>query len=115
MIDLLIAADRLDDAQAAALSAYSRFGEPGFLVQGAELLMKLGRPQEAQAAANDALGHSGLDAFSRRTAHRILAAIAVRTAEAAEDTVASTQSWRRAEHHFAECRQHGRRPAGRSS
>ncbi len=102
MIDLLAAADRLDDAQAAALAAYSRFSEPGFLVQSAELLMKLGRPHEAQAAANDALGHSGLDAFSRRTAHRILAAIAVRTAEAADDTAASTQSWRRAEYHFAE-------------
>jgi tetratricopeptide (TPR) repeat protein len=102
MIELLIAADRLDDAQAAALSAYSRFGEPGFLVQGAELLMKLGRPQEAEGSAADALGHSGLDAFSRRTAHRILAAIAVRTAEAGEATVASTQSWRRAEQHFAE-------------
>ena len=103
MIELLAAADRLDDAQAAALSAYSRFSEPAFLVQGAELLMELGRPTEAQAAANDALGHSGLDAFSRRTAHRILAAIAVRAAEAAADTVASTQSWRRAEYHFAEC------------
>jgi tetratricopeptide (TPR) repeat protein len=102
MIDLLVAADRMDDAQAAALSAYSRFGEPGFLVRGAELLMKLGRHQEAQAAANDGLGHSGLDAFSRRTAHRILATLAVRTAEAAGSTVASTQSWRRAESHLAE-------------
>jgi tetratricopeptide (TPR) repeat protein len=103
MIDLLAAADRIDDAQAAALSAYSRFGEPGFLVQGAELLMELDRPPQAQETAADALGHSGLDAFSRRTAHRILAAIAVRTAEAAAGTVESTQSWRRAENHLAEC------------
>jgi tetratricopeptide (TPR) repeat protein len=103
MIELLVAADRLDDAQAAALPAYSRFGEPSFLVRAAGLLMELGRAQDAQAAANDALGHSGLDAFNRRAAHGILAGIAVKAAEAAEATVSSMQSWRRAEYHFAEC------------
>jgi tetratricopeptide (TPR) repeat protein len=103
MIDLLVAADRIDDAQAAALSAHTRFGEPGFLVHRAELLMKLGRAQEAQETASDALGHSGIDAFSRRTAHRVLAAIAVTTAETTGGTVTSARSWRRAEHHLAEC------------
>ena len=62
LIDLLIAAGQLDDAQAAALSAYSRFGEPAFLVQAAELLMKLGLDGEAQQAASEAVGQSGLDA-----------------------------------------------------
>ncbi len=103
MIELLVAAGQLDDAQTAALSAYARFGEPAFLVQAAELLMKLGRDREAQEAANEAVGQSGLDAFSRQAAHWILAATAITAAEAAGNTVVAVQSWRRAEHHLAEC------------
>lgn len=45
----------------------------------------------------------GLDAFSRRSAHRILAAIAITAAEAAGSNAAALQSWRRAEHHLGEC------------
>ena len=65
--------------------------------------MQLERPGDASAAAGDALAHSGLDAFSRRTAHRILAQIAVKDAESTAGTEASTRSWRRAESHFTEC------------
>jgi hypothetical protein len=103
MIGILAATDRFDDAQAAALGAYSRFGEPGFLVEAAELLKRLNRPEEASAAANEALGHSELDALRQRGAHRILAHIAIKDAESAAGTEASTRSWRRAEHHLAEC------------
>jgi hypothetical protein len=78
---LLVAAGQFDDAQTAALSAYLRFGEPAFLVQGAELLMKLGRDGKAEEAANKAVGLSGLGAFSRRAAHWILAAVAITGAE----------------------------------
>ena len=99
MIELLAISDRLDDAQAAAMSAHSRFGEPRFLVQRAGFLMLLRRSDEARAAASDALGHASLDAFGRRTSHRILAAVAVREAESATDTSAATQSWNRAERH----------------
>jgi tetratricopeptide (TPR) repeat protein len=83
MIDLLIAAGQLDDAQVAALSAYSRFGEPAFLVQAAELLQRLGLYGEAQEAASEAVGQSGLDAVSRQAAHWVLAATAITAAEAA--------------------------------
>jgi tetratricopeptide (TPR) repeat protein len=103
MTSLLAAAGQLDDAQAAAQAAYSRFGDPGFLVEAAAHLLQLERPGEASAAAVDALGHSGLDAFSRRAAHHILARIAVKDAESTADTQASTRSWRRAESHFTEC------------
>ena len=103
LIDLLIAAGQLDDAQAAALSAYSRFGEPAFLVQAAELLMKLGLDGEAQQAASEAVGQSGLDAVTRQAAHWVLAATAISAAEAAGSTVTAVQAWRRAEHHLAEC------------
>jgi len=103
LIDLLIAAGQLDDARAAALSAYARFGEPAFLVQAAELLMKLGLDGEAQQAASEAVGQSGLDAVSRQAAHWVLAETAITAAEAAGSTVTATQSWRRAEHHLAEC------------
>ena len=65
--------------------------------------MKLGRDGEAQEAANEAVGQSGLDAFSRQAAHWILAATAITAAEDAGSTVAAVQSWRRAEHHLAEC------------
>jgi len=100
---LLADADLLDDAQAAAQAAYSRFGDPRFLVEAAAFSMQLGRTGDASAAAGDALAHSGLDAFGRRTAHRILAQIAVKDAESTVGTEASTRSWRRAESHFIEC------------
>ena len=103
MTSLLADAGLLDDAQAAAQAAYSRFGDPGFLVEAAAFSMQLGRTGDASAAAGDVLAHSGLDAFSRRTAHRILAQIAVKDAESTADTEASTRSWRRAESHFTEC------------
>ena len=103
MISLLADAGLLDDAQVAAQAAYSRFGDPGFLVEAAACLMQLERPADASAAAGDALAHSGLDAFSRRMAHRILAQIAVKDAESTAGTEASTRSWRRAESHFTEC------------
>jgi hypothetical protein len=114
LIDLLIAGGQLDDAQAAALSAYSRFGEPAFLVQAAELMMKLGLDGEAQQAASEGVGQSALDAVSQQAAHWVLAAMAITAAEAAESTVTAMQSWRRAEHHLAECvgaaRARGHRP-----
>ena len=103
MIDLLIAAGQLDDAQTAALSAYSRFTEPAFLVQAAELLMRLGLDGDGQQPASEAVGQSGLDAVSRQAAHWVLAATAITAAEAAGSTVTAMQSWRRAEHHLAEC------------
>ena len=81
MTSLLADAGRLDDAQGAAQAAYSRFGDPGFLVEAAAFLMRLGRPGDASAAASEALAQSSLDAFGRRTAHRILARIAVQEAE----------------------------------
>lgn len=103
MIELLTAADQLDDAQSAALTAYSRFGDPAFLVQAAERLFKLGRADEAQEAAREAAGHSGLDAFSRRSAHWILAAVAIRAADAGGSAITVAQSWQRAEQHLTEC------------
>jgi tetratricopeptide (TPR) repeat protein len=103
MTSLLADAGRLDDAQAAAQAAYSRFGDPGFLVEAAAFLMQLGRPGDASAAAGEALAQSSLDAFGRRTAHRILARIAVQDAESTAGTEALTRSWRRAESHFTEC------------
>jgi hypothetical protein len=103
MIDLLIAVGQLDDAQTAAMSAYSRFGEPAFLVQAAGLLHRIGLDGEAQEAASEAAGQSGLDAVSRQAAHWVLAATAITAAEAAGSTVTAMQSWRRAEHHLAEC------------
>jgi tetratricopeptide (TPR) repeat protein len=103
MIDLLAASDRLDDAQEAALAAHSRFGEPGFLVKRTGFLMQLGRAGEARTAAHDALADPSLDAIGRRIAHRVLAAIAVRDAESANDAKTQTQSWQRAERHLAQC------------
>ena len=103
MTSLLADAGRLDDAQAAAHAAYSRFGDPGFLVEAAAFLMQLGRPGDASAAASEALAQSSLDAFGRRTAHRILARIAVQEAQSTAGSEASTRSWRRAESHFTEC------------
>ena len=103
MISLLASAGLLDDAQAAAQTAYSRFGEPAFLVRAAAFAMQLGRIADASAAASDALGHIGLDAFDRRTAHRIMAQAAVKDAESTAGTGASTRFWRRAESHFLEC------------
>ena len=103
MTSLLADVGLLSDAQATAQAAYSRFGEPRFLVNAAALSMRLERPGDASAAAGDALAHSGLDAFGRRTAHRILAQIAVKEAESTAGTEASTRSWRRAESHFTEC------------
>jgi hypothetical protein len=103
MTSLLADAGLLSDAQAAAQAAYSRFGDPRFLVEAAAVSMQLERLGDASAAAGDALAHSGLDAFSRRMAHRILAQIAVKDAESTAGTEASTRSWRRAESHFAEC------------
>ena len=41
--------------------------------------------------------------FSRQAAHWVLAATAITAAEAAGSTVTAVQSWRRAEHHLAEC------------
>jgi hypothetical protein len=102
MTSLLADAGRLDDAQAAAQAAYSRFGDPSFLVEAAAFLMQLGRPGDASAAAGEALAQSGLDAFGRRTAHRVLARIAAQDAESTAGTEASTRSWRRAESHFTE-------------
>ena len=103
MMSLLADAGRLDDAQAAAQAAYSRFGDPGFLVEAAAFLIQLGRPGDASAAAGEALAQSSLNAFGRRAAHRILARIAVQEAESAAGSEVSTRSWRRAESHFAEC------------
>jgi hypothetical protein len=103
MTSLLAAAGRLDDAQAVAQAAYSRFGDPGFLVEAAAFLMQLGRPGDASAAASEALAQSGLGAFGRRRTHRVLARIAVQDAESTAGTEASTRSWRRAESHFTEC------------
>ena len=103
MTSLLADAGRLDDAQAAAQAAYSRFGDAGFLVEAAAFLMQLGRPGDASTAASDALAQSSLDAFGRRTAHRILAQIAVQEAESTAGSEASIRSWRRAESHFTEC------------
>lgn len=102
MTSLLADAGRLDDAQAAAQAAYSRFGDPRFLVEAAAFLIQLGRPGDASAAASEALAQSSLDAFGRRTAHRILAQIAVQEAEATAGSEASTRSWGRAESHFTE-------------
>jgi hypothetical protein len=103
MTSLLADAGRLDDAQAAAHAAYSRFGDPSFLVEAAAFLIQLGRPGDASAAAGEALAQSSLDAFGRRTAHRILARIAVQEAESTAGSEASTRSWHRAESHFTEC------------
>jgi Domain of unknown function (DUF4365) len=103
MTGLLADVGRLSDAQATAQAAYSRFGDPRFLVEAAALSMRLERLGDASAAAGDALAHSGLDAFSRRTAHRILAQIAVKDAESTAGTEASSRSWHRAESHFTEC------------
>jgi tetratricopeptide (TPR) repeat protein len=103
LTSLLAAAGLLDDAQAAAQTAYARFGEPNFLVRAATYSMGLEHPDDAAAAASDALAHSNLDAFDRRAAHRILAQIAVKEAQSTAGTAASTQSWRRAEFHFLEC------------
>ena len=103
MASLLAAAGLLDDALAAAQAAYSRFGDPSFLVEAAMLLTDLGRAGEASAAANDALGHASLDAFSRRMAHRILARLAAKDTESTAGTEAATRALRRAESHFTEC------------
>lgn len=103
MIELLTSGGRLDDAHSAALTAYYRFGDPAFLVQAAERLFKLGRATEAQEAAREAAGHSGLDAFSRRSAHWILAAVAIREAEAGGNATIVARSWQQAEHHLTEC------------
>ena len=77
--------------------------------------MKLGLDGEAQEAAGEAVGQSGLDAFSRQAAHWVLAEIAITAAEAAGSTVTAMQSWRRAEHHLGRMRQYGRRPASQST
>lgn len=102
MTSLLVDAGRLDDAQAAAQTAYLRFGDPGFLVEAATFLMQLGRLADASAAAGEALTQSSLDAFGRRAAHRTLAQIAAREAQSTAGTEASTRSWRRAESHLTE-------------
>ena len=100
---LLADAGLLDDAQAAAQCRVLALRLPRFPGRSRRAPMQLERPGDASAAAGDALAHSGLDAFSRRTAHRILAQIAVKDAESTAGTEASTRSWRRAESHFTEC------------
>jgi hypothetical protein len=102
LVDLLVRADRIEDAEVAADSALSRFGNVEFAVQRAGFLVHLNRLPEAEATANDALTHSDLDLISRRTMHRLLAHIAAIKAQEAESGLAA-QLWRQAENHMVEC------------
>jgi len=54
-VDLLSEAGRHEDAEVAANTAFTRFGQPRFALRRAELLAHLGRLPEAEAVAHDAL------------------------------------------------------------
>jgi tetratricopeptide (TPR) repeat protein len=102
LVDLLISRGRLDDAEVAADTAFSRFGKPEFAVRRGEVLAQLKRDDEAQVAANDALNVSTIDPIHRRIAHRLLARLLINQAVGATATI-TPQMWRRIERQLMEC------------
>jgi len=102
LIDLLLNSNRLGDAEIAADIAFARFGKPGLAVQRADVLARLGRNDEAQVVANDALGVSTIDPFHRRIAHRLLAHLLINQVVDAT-TATSPQLWQGVERHLTAC------------
>ena len=102
LIDLLADAQRADEAQDAASTAYTRYGTADFAARRCELLRFLQRGDEAATVANDVLASSGVDPLNRRIAHRILARYSIDTAATTQGD-ASKSHLQRAERQFLEC------------